>query len=76
MCISWYFHIQQRIIYSNVLKVVFQSKSLQYSNHRLTYMQTGGYKLDQNNAYIVAPRFSWHTRVAVGATIALRTKTT
>jgi hypothetical protein len=65
-----------RIIYSNVLKVLFQSNSLHYSIHRLRYLQTGGYKLDQNNAYIVALRFSWHTHVAVGATIALQTKTT
>jgi len=56
--------------------VIFQLKSLQYSFHRLRYLQTGTYKLDQNNAYIVAPGFSWHTHVAVGATTALQTKTT
>jgi hypothetical protein len=68
--------LDYRIIYSNVLKVLFQSNSLQCSFHRLRYLQIGRYELDQNNAYIVAARFSWHTRVAVGATIALQTKTT
>jgi len=44
--------------------------------HLVGYLKTRRYKLDQNNAYVVAPRFSWHTHVAVGATTALQTKTT
>jgi hypothetical protein len=42
--------------------------------HLVGYLKTG--RLDQNNVNIVASRYSWHTRVAVGATTALQIKTT